>query len=63
MYVSLHTGWVVSSTQESTEQMDVTIIGSTASRGTTVRQTGSVTSRSQVFLLSDLPAPAPPPTR
>ena len=61
MYVSLHTGWVVSSTQESTEQMDVTITGSPAGRGSTVRQTGTVTTRSQVFLLSDVPAPAPTP--
>ncbi|HEY4580920.1 MAG TPA: hypothetical protein VIG89_07770 [Candidatus Acidoferrales bacterium] len=61
MYVSLDTGWVVSSTQESTQQMDVTISGSPAGRGSTVRQSGAVTTRSQVFLLNDVPAPAPSP--
>ena len=61
MYVSLGTGWVVSSTQESTQQMDVTITGGPAGRGSAVRQTGSVSTRLQVSLLDDAPALAPPP--
>jgi hypothetical protein len=61
IYVSLHTGWVVSSTQESAEQMDVTVTGGPPGRSGTLRQSGTVTTRSQVFLLSDLPASAPAP--
>jgi hypothetical protein len=57
LYVSLHTGWVVSSTQESTEQMDVTITGGAGGQGSTVRQAGAATTRSQVYLLSDVLAP------
>jgi hypothetical protein len=62
LYVSLDTGWVVRTTQENTEQMDVTITASNpAGQGTTVRQSGAVTTRSQVFLLNDAPPSAPPP--
>jgi hypothetical protein len=56
MYVSLRTGWVVSSTQESTEQMDVTITGSP---GSSVRYTGTVRTRSQIFLLHEESASTP----
>jgi hypothetical protein len=66
MYVSLDTGWVVSSTQESTQEMDVTITDAGPNPVNAVRQSGSVTMRSQVSLLNgDAPAPAPqaPPPR
>jgi hypothetical protein len=61
LYVSLDTGWVVSSTQESTQQMDVTITSGPAGQGATVRHSGAVTTRSQVFLLNDAPPAVPPP--
>ena len=50
MYVALRTGWVVSTTQESTEQMDVTVTGGP---GSSVRYAGTVRTRSQVFLLTE----------
>ena len=60
MYVLLDTGWVVRTTQESTEQMDVTITGGPANPGSSVRHSGAVSTRSQVFLLNEAPS-APPP--
>jgi hypothetical protein len=59
MYVSLETGWVVSSTQESTQEMDVTISGNAPGQAGAMRQFGTLTTRSQMFLLGDVPAPAP----
>jgi hypothetical protein len=53
MYVSLDSGWVVSSTQESTQQMDVTISDASPNPVSVVRHSASVTTRSQVSLLSD----------
>ncbi len=47
-YVSLQTGWVVSVTQNASEQMDVTIAHKT---GGALRYAGSVTTRSQLALL------------
>jgi hypothetical protein len=47
-YVSLQTGWVVSVTQNASEQMDVTIEHKT---GGALRYAGSVTTRSQLALL------------
>jgi hypothetical protein len=63
MYVSLDTGWVVSSTQESTQEMDVTISGNAPGQAGAMRQAGTLTTRSQMFLLGDAPAAAqaPPP--
>jgi hypothetical protein len=63
MYVSLDTGWVVSGTQESSEEMDITIIAGSANPAGSVRHSGTVTNRSQVFLLKDddLPVPSPAP--
>ena len=55
-YVSLRTGWVVSITQSSTEEMDVTV--STADGSSGVRYAGHVRSESQVTLLPEAP-PAP----
>jgi len=64
MYVSLDTGWVVSSTQESSEEMDVVITSSAAATAgnagsatpaDSVRHSGAVTTRSQVSLLKDAP--------
>ena len=61
MYVSLDTGWVVSSTQESTQEMDITITDAGPNPANAVRHSGSVTTRSQVSLLNgDAPAPALP---
>jgi len=60
LYVSLDTGWVVRSTQESTEQMDVTITGGPANPAGSVRHSGAVTTRSQAFLLNDAPSVPPP---
>jgi hypothetical protein len=53
MYVSLDTGWIVSNTQESTQEMDVTITDASPNPVSAVRHSGSVTTRSQVSLLSD----------
>jgi hypothetical protein len=53
LYVSLDTGWVVSNTQESTQEMDVTITDASPNPVGAARQSGSVTTRSQVSLLSD----------
>jgi hypothetical protein len=53
MYVSLDTGWIVSSTQESTQEMDVTIAGAAPDAPNPVRHSGRVTTRSQVSLLTD----------
>jgi len=50
MYVALPTGRVVSTIQESTEEMDVTVTGGP---GSSVRYAGAVRTRSQVFLLSE----------
>jgi len=47
-YVSLQTGWVVSVTQNASEQMDVTIAHKT---GGALRYAGTVTTRSQLALL------------
>jgi hypothetical protein len=52
-YVSLDTGWAVSSTQESTEEMDVTIAGAPPDAPNAVRHSGTVITRSQVSLLND----------
>jgi hypothetical protein len=61
MYVSLDTGWVLSSTQESTENMDVTIAAVLADKAGFVREAGAVTTRLQMRLLADDAAsPAPP---
>jgi hypothetical protein len=62
MYVSLDTGWVVSSTQESTENMDVTIAAALADKAGFVRQAGAVTTRLQILLLPDAAPAAPPAT-
>jgi hypothetical protein len=59
LYVSLDTGWVVSSTQESMQEMDVTITDVSPDPAGAVRHAGSITMRSQVSLLSDAAAPAP----
>jgi hypothetical protein len=55
MYVSLDTGWVVSSTQESTQEMDITIADAAPASTNAVRHAGSVTTRSQVLLLTAPP--------
>lgn len=61
MYVSLDTGWVISSTQESTQNMDVTIAAALADKAGFVRQAGAVTTRLQVLLLKqDDAVPAAP---
>ena len=57
-YVSLRTGWVVSITQSGTQEMDVTV--STADGSSGVRYAGHVRSESQVTLLPQPVAPAPP---
>ena len=51
MYVSIESGWVVSSTQESTQEIDVTITDAAPNSVGAARQSGSVTTRSQVSLL------------
>jgi len=56
-YISLRTGWVVSSTQSGSEEMDVTV--SSAEGETSVRYAGRVRSQSQISLL---PQAAPPPS-
>jgi hypothetical protein len=61
MYVSLDTGWVVSSTQESTQEMDVTIADASPNPTAAVRSAGSVTTRSQVSLLGDGASVSAPP--
>jgi hypothetical protein len=55
MYVSLDTGWVVSSTQESTQEMDITITDASPNPAGAVRHAGTVTTRSQISLLNDAP--------
>jgi hypothetical protein len=50
MYVSLASGFVVSITQTSTEEMDVTL---TTGQKTSMRYAGTITSRSQVALVED----------
>ena len=50
LYVSLDTGMVVSSTQTSTESMDVTL---TSNRDTSLRYAGTISSRSHVTLLAE----------
>lgn len=52
-YVSLRTGWLVSITQSSTEEMDVTV--STADGSSGVHYAGHVRSESQVTLLPEAP--------
>jgi len=59
-YISLRTGWVVSSTQSGSEEMDVTV--SSAVAETSVRYAGRVRSQSQLSLLPQPVAPAPPPS-
>jgi len=49
LYVSLATGMVVSVTQTGTEQMDVTL---TSTRNTSLRYAGTISTRSQVALVS-----------
>jgi len=56
-YVSLRTGWVVSSTQSGSEEMDVNV--SSTVDETSVRYAGRVRSQSQLSLL---PQAAPPPS-
>ena len=57
-YVSLRTGWVVSASQNSTQEMDVNI---TSSLGSTVHYAGTVATHSQITLLPEPSAvPAPP---
>jgi hypothetical protein len=51
LYVSLASGLVVSVTQTGTEKMNVTF---TSNRNTSMRYAGTITSRSQVALVSDL---------
>jgi hypothetical protein len=50
LYVSLHTGMVVSVTQTGSEQMDVTL---TNNHSTSLHYAGTITTRSQVALLAD----------
>jgi hypothetical protein len=50
LYVSLDSGMVVSVTQTGTEQMDVTL---TSSHNTTMHYAGTISTRSQVALVSD----------
>lgn len=50
VYVSLDTGMVVSATQTSTENMDVTL---TSNRDTSLRYAGTISSRSHVTLLAN----------
>lgn len=52
-YVALRTSWVVSVTQSSTEEMDITV--STAEGDSRVRYTGRVRSQSQISLLPEAP--------
>jgi hypothetical protein len=52
MYVSLDTGWVVSNTQESKQEMDVTIADVSPNPAGPVRRSGSVITRSQLSLLA-----------
>ena len=52
-YVALRTSWVVSVTQSSTEEMDVTV--STADGDSRVRYAGRVRSQSQISLLPEAP--------
>jgi len=57
-YISRRTGWVVSSTQSGSEEMNITIASVTNS--STVHYAGKVTSHSQLSLLpGDSSAPAP----
>jgi hypothetical protein len=51
VYISLDNGWVVSSTQESTQRMDVTVTDAAANPPAAVRSAGTVTTSSQVSLL------------
>jgi hypothetical protein len=51
LYVSLATGMVVSVTQSGTEQMDVTLTSN--HRNTSMRYTGTISTRSQVALVVD----------
>jgi hypothetical protein len=59
VYISLANGWVVSSTQESTQRMDVSVSDAAANPPATVRNAGMVTTRSQVSLLDDGAAGVP----
>lgn len=56
-YISRHTGWVVSSTQSGTEEMNVTI--TSVSTASTVRYAGKVRSESHITLLPETPAKTP----
>jgi hypothetical protein len=53
VYVSLRTGWVVSTTQESAEEMDVAVTGNPTNSGGSVRYSGTTRTRSQVLLLPE----------
>jgi hypothetical protein len=57
-YISLHSGWVVSSTQSGTEEMDITI--SNVSDHSSVHYAGKVRSQSQITLLPTVANPASP---
>jgi hypothetical protein len=58
-YVSLDSGWVVSTTQSGAEQMDVTVLKPGEN---SMRYSGTVRTRSSVSLLMpDLAAPGDPP--
>jgi hypothetical protein len=60
VYISLDTGWVFSSTQESTQEMDITITDASADPAGAARNVGSVTTRSQVSsVIDDQPAQSP----
>jgi hypothetical protein len=52
LYVSLDSGWVVNSTQETTQDMDVTIAEASDDPSSGMRTVGSVTTRSHVALLA-----------
>jgi hypothetical protein len=51
IYVSLRSGWVVSATQESSEEMDVTIVSESVSNPGSLRYHGLVHTRSQILLV------------
>ena len=57
-YISLRTGWVVSASQSSSQEMDVDISNAL---GATVHFAGTVQTHSQISLLPPAPAPAATP--
>jgi hypothetical protein len=56
-YISRRTGWVVSSSQTGTEEIDLTI--SSATEGSSVHYAGKVRSQSQILLLPEKSAEVP----